>query len=259
MGKDRSSIGTRPVMYPHSNTGSNTPMDIYEIRRKNMRALATAIGGAKALSDRLDKQESLISRWIGKTAKKRIGPNVSREVEESFNLLKGWMDQPHPELWIESPTLELINKYRGLKTSSIVSNIEYGPSLVGKVPLISWVQAGHWQEIVDNYQPGDGEEMVPITTKVGPHAFALRVRGDSMEPEFAEGDMIVVDPDRQAENKSYVIVRLDDALEATFKQLVFDGDNRLLKPLNPRYPIMDINGRKATICGVVVSKIKSYY
>ncbi len=223
-----------------------------------MLALAGAVGGPTAFADRIGKAASLVSRWIGKSGKKKIGDAVSREVEESFNLPKWWMDHPHPELWIESPSLEMLNRYRELKISTIVSNIEYGPRLLGKVPLISWVQAGHWQEIVDNYQPGDGEEMVPIATKVGPHAFALRVRGDSMEPEFVEGDMIVVDPDRQAENKSFVIVRLDDAQEATFKQLIIDGSNRYLKPLNPRYPIMDINGKEANICGVVVSKIKIY-
>lgn len=137
-------------------------------------------------------------------------------------------------------------------------NIEPGPEISGSVPLISWVQAGNWTEIMDIYQPGDGEEWIMVARRVGPHAFALRIHGDSMTDEFAEGDIVIVDPDREAENKSYVIVRLDDQEEATFKQIIRDGGKTYLKPLNPRYPIIELNGQKATICGVVVQKTKVY-
>lgn len=136
-------------------------------------------------------------------------------------------------------------------------NVTPGPAIRSSVPLISWVQAGHWAEIIDNYHVGDYEKLIITTKNVGPSAFALRVSGDSMEPEFAAGSIIVVDPDQRAENGSYVVVRLDDQAEATFKQLVVDAGKQYLKPLNPRYPIMEINGN-ATICGVVRQSMKDY-
>lgn len=125
------------------------------------------------------------------------------------------------------------------------------------VPLISWVQAGQWSEIIDNYEPGDGEGRVPVEANVSPRSFALTVRGDSMEPEFPEGSRIVVDPDYEAHNKSYVIARLEDELEATFKQLVIDGNRCYLKPLNNRYPVIEVNDQM-TICGVVREQSKRY-
>lgn len=118
------------------------------------------------------------------------------------------------------------------------------------VPLISWVQAGEWQDTHDPYTPGDGDRLVPITVNASDRSFALTVRGDSMLPDFPEGSTIIVDPEKEAVNGSFVIVRLDDSQEATFKQLVCDAGNVYLKPLNPRYPIITING-SATICGVV--------
>lgn len=121
---------------------------------------------------------------------------------------------------------------------------------VAYVPLISWVQAGAWQEAADPYQPGDCERMVAVTRNVSETAFALRVRGDSMEPRFPEGSIIVVDPDREPENGSFVVVRMEEQAEVTFKQLVIDAGVRMLKPLNERYPIMEINGH-ATVVGVV--------
>lgn len=132
-------------------------------------------------------------------------------------------------------------------------NVEPGPDLAPRpVPLISWVQAGEWCETIDNLAAGDAEEWLFITGHSRPRAFALRVRGISMEPKYHDGDIILVDPDRQAINGSHIVVRLDNENEATFKQLVIEGERKFLQPLNPKWPdqLIEINGN-ATICGVV--------
>lgn len=145
------------------------------------------------------------------------------------------------------------------KTHSLdPSNISPGPSMANaqKIPIISWVQAGDWQDVFDPYQPGVAEDWVLTTETNHPNAFALVVHGDSMEPEFLEGDIVTVDPGRDAINGSYVIAKNGE--EATFKQLVIDGSNVYLKPLNTRYPIKDITGIEIKIVGVVVEKRKRY-
>ncbi|MFO8164580.1 MAG: S24 family peptidase [Desulfatiglandales bacterium] len=53
-----------------------------------------------------------------------------------------------------------------------------------RIPVLLWTQAGSWQEICDTAQYG---EYVETDTK---GVFALRVRGESMEAEFHEGDII---------------------------------------------------------------------
>jgi transcriptional regulator with XRE-family HTH domain len=58
------------------------------------------------------------------------------------------------------------------------------------IPIISWTQAGNWQEICDTSQYGEYVE----TDAKG--IFALRVRGESMETEFHEGDIIVTNRDK---------------------------------------------------------------
>ena len=137
-----------------------------------------------------------------------------------------------------------------------IKNTEPGPNIIGRVPLISLVQAGHWAEIIDNYLPGQADEWRLTTAKVSKNAFALRVKGDSMtnphgSPSIPEGYVIIVDPQKQAENGDLIVARLDDSMEATFKKLVIDGSKRYLKPLNPAYPVIEINGN-CTICGKVV-------
>lgn len=124
-----------------------------------------------------------------------------------------------------------------------------GPPLRGRVPVISWTSAGQWEVIVDNNEPGTADEWVETTVPIRQHTFALKVQGDSMEPIFPNGCYIVIEPEMQAESGNYVIAR-QNGDEATFKQLVRDGGKTYLKPLNPRYPIMEL-GVDAEIVGVV--------
>ena len=124
-----------------------------------------------------------------------------------------------------------------------------------RIPIISWTQAGSWQEIGDTSQYGDYGEYVETDAR---GIFALRVRGNSMETEFHEGDVIVINPYLKPEHNDYVVVSNVEG-EATFKQLKKYGTTRVLHPLNPKYD--DIELRKDTeysVVGVVVEKKKRY-
>lgn len=136
------------------------------------------------------------------------------------------------------------------------ANTDAAPELRVRVPLISWVQAGEWAEVMDNFAPGDAEDWYQSTKNTSAHTFALRVRGVSMEPKFQDGDIIFVDPEVHADHNRFVVVRLEGEIEATFKQLVVEGNQKFLRALNPDWPgekLISINGN-ATICGVVVGK-----
>jgi len=79
--------------------------------------------------------------------------------------------------------------------------------------------------------------------------YALRVVGDSMEPEFADGCIVIVDPGHAPHDGSYVIVEF--AGDVFFRQLVFDGERRFLKPLNPKYGGFELTPPYAIRGGVV--------
>lgn len=137
-------------------------------------------------------------------------------------------------------------------------------STAGPVPILSWIQAGEWCGIIDNFEPGKAEEWLPCPIRHGPRTYALIVRGISMfDPtgmySFKDGDTVFVDPDRDAGHHSLVIARLDDAHEPTFKQLIIEGDHRMLQALNPSWPnrIIRVNGNWS-ICGVVIGKVEFF-
>jgi SOS-response transcriptional repressor LexA len=74
-----------------------------------------------------------------------------------------------------------------------------------------------------------------------------------MEPNYQEGDVIYVDPDRAATNGKDIVIRLDERNEVTFKRLVIEGRRRYLKPLNRLWPeqIIEVPD-DARIVGVVL-------
>ena len=81
--------------------------------------------------------------------------------------------------------------------------------------------------------------------------YALMVLGDSMMPEFAQGEIIVVEPSGLVKDGSYVVAFVNE--EYIFRQLVKHEDGWMLKPLNPLYeniPVDDVDVAK----GVVIMK-----
>lgn len=85
----------------------------------------------------------------------------------------------------------------------------------------------------------------------GAEPFALLVLGDSMQPEFAEGDIIVIEPEGLATDGSFVLARHDE--EWIFRQLAGADGKWQLRPLNPRYPVIDIADISA-VRGVIIQK-----
>jgi SOS-response transcriptional repressor LexA len=127
----------------------------------------------------------------------------------------------------------------------------------GRVPLISWTQAGRWSTLVDNFQPGDAEDWVFCAKPHSQSTFALTVRGDSMREQYQEGETIFVDPAREPRHNSDIVLRLEVRGEdtTTFKRLRRTHEGDFLLALNPHYPEpLQRLPRRAHICGVVIWK-----
>lgn len=218
---------------------------IYDKKIKKQVDLANEAGISKEHLNAIIKNRG--GRRAGDTLQDTISHALGLSYDQVRSLGRWIIDGKDPKDWKPSTR------------DAEPSNVSPGPSLdhALKIPIISWVQAGDWKDVFDPYQPGDADDWIKTTETNNPNAFALIVNGDSMEPEFADGDIITVDPGREAENGSYVVAKNGDG-EATFKQLVIDGNSVFLKPKNDRYPIKDITGKETKIVGVVVEKRKRY-
>lgn len=81
--------------------------------------------------------------------------------------------------------------------------------------------------------------------------YALMVLGDSMLPEFAEGEIIVIEPEGHAHDGSYVIAFRNE--EYIFRQLLQRDGQWLLHPLNAHYADESIPDLTA-VKGVIIQK-----
>lgn len=112
--------------------------------------------------------------------------------------------------------------------------------------LINRVQAGHWTEVANPHEEIEPIRWVAAPGPVGPRAYALEVAGPSMEPEFFDKDVIIVDPDIEPKPGYGVVALIDQDNEATFKRYRekrIDGHGKPvieLVPINPNWPIMTL-------------------
>jgi len=127
---------------------------------------------------------------------------------------------------------------------------EWGASRAGldrqglrPIPVINKVAAGYPKEFTDlGYPVGIADEYVAAPAELSdPNAFAVHVVGDSMEPRYHEGDLVILSPAAAVASGCDCFVRFAIAgrpqdSEATFKRVFFDGPESVrLQPLNERY------------------------
>lgn len=129
------------------------------------------------------------------------------------------------------------------------------------IPLIDFVQAGNWTEVVDSYAMGAGSDYLLTDLELSPCAFALQIKGDSMTPDFKEGDRVIIDPDLSPQPGDFVVAK-NGKEEATFKKYRPRGINEHgevifeLVPLNEDYAPMRSDLSPIKIIGVMVEHRK---
>lgn len=131
------------------------------------------------------------------------------------------------------------------------------------VPLLDWVDAGRGVALAHTYAFDGEHEFIEPSFNVSDRAFGLEVRGDSMEPDFQSGDIIIVDPSVQPLSGQYVVAEIGKegtepgGGDVTFKQYrpraVLEGFQVFdLVPLNPNYPTITVNkANPGRVIGVV--------
>ena len=159
------------------------------------------------------------------------------------------------------PIQPQVAKVLGISVAELISGgTNLGTRFVvrAEVPLISEVEAGNYT-VIDNFKPKGQFDTVPVSIEIRRHTYALKVHGDSMVSavgdSFPEGSIIVIEPEMKPIPGDYVIA-LNVENETTFKQLIKDGGEFFLKPLNTRYPIKPLG--KAKIIGVVREFTKQF-
>lgn len=99
------------------------------------------------------------------------------------------------------------------------------------IPLVGWAHAGD----AESYEeiPLSWRDRIP-TDCPDSKAFAVVLEGDSMEPKFSDGDILIVQPTAEPHSGCFVVARFaDDGV--IFRRFEAIGKTIRLVPLNERY------------------------
>ena len=114
------------------------------------------------------------------------------------------------------------------------------------VPVINKLSAGYPSDFNDlDYPVGIADDYIRCPDMHDPNAFAVRVVGDSMEPKFREGDIVIFSPAAEVQNGDDCFVRFAMPHETTFKRVFFESDNKIrLQPRNEKYSPTIVDGKR---------------
>ncbi len=100
-----------------------------------------------------------------------------------------------------------------------------GPAL--RILVIGYAQAGRAGYFDDaGYPTGSGWDMLDFPNLGDPHAYGLEISGDSMEPVYRNGDIIIVSPQSAVREGDRVVLKTREE-EVMAKQLARRDENRI--------------------------------
>ncbi|OOF68315.1 LexA family protein [Rodentibacter caecimuris] len=193
------------------------------------------------IAERLKKTQGAIGHWLTG----RRTPNIN-EVAELIKIVGG-----------DKVILNNDGTVEDFDNNVTPVNIKQTHSY----PILSSIQAGTFSETFD-YSCSTGYEFLESIIETKGEGFFLEVKGQSMEPKFSEGDMILIDTGLQPNPGDYVAAVNGDG-EATFKQYKELGEyseygnpHFELVPLNPLFPTLSTKLQHIRIIGVAVQRVE---
>ena len=131
----------------------------------------------------------------------------------------------------KDPSGERLRKLSQIFNVDIGTILGYGPAIIpiqrNSIPIVGEIACGTPTEAVQNIE---GYTDVPEGIRAD---FALRCKGDSMDPTFRDGDLVLIRTQPDVENGEIAAVNI--AGETTLKHVYHHPDGLLLVADNPQY------------------------
>ena len=187
--------------------------------------------------------------YIEKSGKDRN--EICKDLNLKYSTFSEWVNaNKYPRI----DKIELIANYFNIQKSDLIEEHKTENKKKGAmVPVLGKVVAGIPLDAVEEIL--DYEEISKDMAKQVEH-FALQIKGNSMEPKFSEGDVVIVRKQPDVDTGDIAVV-LVNGNEATVKKIKKRHDGVMLVPTNPEYEVMfynnvEIQSLPVTILGKVV-------
>lgn len=113
-----------------------------------------------------------------------------------------------------------------------------------EIPILADIPAGDWEFWIDSRPVDYAEERISLPGVRGENLFAIRVKGDSMEPRLNEGDILVLDPHLKFDG-GIAVIRHEEGYKIR-KVRRLNKNHWLLIPYNDKYETQEITPSEDT-------------
>ena len=213
-----------------------TPGEILKKFRERKEITGTELG------EILGCTQQQVSRWE---------KGLRKMSNEKLNILK--------EIMLAEEYKELEDAIKSEKIKEITGEIEIIDKTtipIYKIPYFSDLQASAgYGRINDNSEQEYIE--VPATLK-SPYNIAVKISGDSMEPEFKDGDIVIINTClTEIKQDKFFVVNYDDFVY--LKQIIKKSGKYYLHSVNPYYPDLEIKDcDRLKVIGQVITVSRNY-
>ncbi|MBI2584422.1 MAG: helix-turn-helix transcriptional regulator [Rhodospirillales bacterium] len=156
------------------------------------------------------------------------------------------------------PSTESVSKVLTATGASLSEFVTYvsdseGAGVYRNIPLIGFAEAGTAGYFDDaGYPAGSGWDEIPFPGLGDPHAYALEISGDSMQPVYRDGDTVIVSPEANIRRGDRVVVKTKDG-EVMAKLLLRQSARKIeLQSLNKQHEDRSLNVDDVEFIGRIV-------
>lgn len=138
---------------------------------------------------------------------------------------------------IKRATIETLSKIFNVSPSYLMcidDNNNRNILKTNRIPVLGKIPAGIPIELIEDVI--DYEDISEEMLKGDREYFGLKVSGDSMNPKYLDGDVLIVQKASDCESGQDCIVMVNGD-DGTFKRVIKNKDGIILQPLNPNYEI----------------------
>lgn len=116
------------------------------------------------------------------------------------------------ERWPSTESVAKILSATGASLNEFIAHIGgSGGAGYQNIPVIGYAQAGTEGYFDDaGYPSGGGWDEIPFLNVGDPHAYALEISGDSMEPVYRDGDVIIVSPAAEIRRGDRIVLKTQE-------------------------------------------------
>ena len=171
-----------------------------------------------------------LNRWL--KLKGKTQADLVSDLDLKIATVSDWCNgKKYPRI----DKIQLLADYLKILKSDLIeeSNTNNNSKLkTNKIPVLGSIPAGIPIELIEDIL--DYEEISEEMLKGDKEYFALRVKGNSMEPKYLDGDTLIILKTNDCESGQDCIVMVNGD-DGTFKRVIKTSNGIALQPLNPNY------------------------